>query len=139
MRRTFLYAKLHQAAVTGAELDYEGSFGIDEEILEASGILPNEQIQVYNVNNANRFTTYAIAAKRGSREMCANGACAHLVSKGDRVIICSYAELEVNEQASHNPTVLFLDKDNNFRLKETLISKEKNVLKQTTKALAGVT
>lgn len=137
MRRTFLYAKLHQATVTGAALDYEGSFGIDEEILEVSGILPNEQIQVYNINNGKRFTTYAIASKRGSREMCANGACAHLVSNGDRVIICAYAELEASEQASHHPTVLFLDTNNNFRVKEVPISPSESALQKGIKVVAS--
>jgi aspartate 1-decarboxylase len=70
MKRTFLFAKLHQARVTHADLDYEGSFAIDKSILEASSILENEQIQVYNIDNANRFVTYAISAPRGSKMMC---------------------------------------------------------------------
>jgi aspartate 1-decarboxylase len=117
MQRTFLYAKLHQARVTDADLDYEGSFAIDKNILEASSILENEQIHVYNIDNANRFVTYAIAAPRGSKMMCANGACAHLVSKGDRVIICSFATMEEREWKVFKPKVLYLDKDNNFTVK----------------------
>ena len=113
MKRTFLYAKLHQACVTQADLHYEGSFAIDEELLEASGILKNEQIQVYNITNAQRFTTYAIKAPRGSRIMAANGACARLVSPGDRVIICAYAELEAHEWSHFSPTVICLDEKNN--------------------------
>jgi aspartate 1-decarboxylase len=117
MKRTFLFAKLHQARVTHADLDYEGSFAIDKNILEASSILENEQIQVYNIDNANRFVTYAIAAPRGSKMMCANGACAHLVTKGDRVIICSYATMEEHEWKQHTPKILFLDEDNNYSVK----------------------
>jgi aspartate 1-decarboxylase len=124
MKRTFLYAKLHQARVTHADPDYEGSFAIDAEILEASAILQNEQIHVYNIDNANRFVTYAIRAPRGSKLMGANGACAHLVSPGDRVIICSYAEMEELEWKNHTPKVLFLDENNNFT--EKLVKEECN-------------
>lgn len=117
MKRYFLYAKLHQAKVTQADLYYEGSFSIDEELLEKSNIKENEQIHVLNINNGNRFVTYAIKAPYGSRMMGANGACAHLVSPGDRVIICAYAELENHEIPNFEPTVLFLDEENNYRFK----------------------
>lgn len=114
MQRTFLFAKLHQARVTHVEVDYEGSFAIDKNILEAASILENEQIHVYNIDNANRFVTYAIAAPRGSRVMSANGACAHLVAKGDRVIICAFAAMEEPEWQAYQPKILFLDQDNNY-------------------------
>lgn len=114
MNRTFLYAKLHQARVTHADLHYEGSFAIDEEILEASTILENEQIHVYNIDNASRFTTYAIKAERGSRIMGANGACAHLVKPGNRVIICAYATMALSEYHTLKPMILFLDEKNNY-------------------------
>jgi len=117
MNRTFLYAKLHQAKVTHADLHYEGSFAIDEEILEASTILENEQIHIYNLNNASRFTTYAIKAPRGSRIMGANGACAHLVKPGDRVIICAYAAMEISQYQTFEPKILFLDEKNNYTIK----------------------
>ena len=117
MRRKFLLSKLHSARVTGADLHYEGSFGIDAELMEAAGILPNEQVHVYNVNNGERFSTYAISEKRGSRIMCANGACAHKVSIGDQVIICTYAELDEKEYFNFSPTVLILDEFNNFAFK----------------------
>jgi aspartate 1-decarboxylase len=107
MKRTFLFAKLHQARVTSADPDYEGSFAIDEEILEASTILENEQIHVYNIDNANRFITYAIRAPRGSKTMGANGACAHLVTTGDRVIICSFATMEEKEWKVFQPKILY--------------------------------
>jgi aspartate 1-decarboxylase len=117
MRRTFLYAKLHGARVTEANIHYEGSVGIDAELLEASGILENEQIQVYNVTNAQRFTTYAIPASPGTRIISPNGACARLCAVGDNLIICSYAELEEDEWHNFKPVILLLDQLNNFRLK----------------------
>ncbi len=117
MKRTFLYAKIHQARVTHADLNYEGSFAIDEDILTASSILENEQIQIYNLDNAARFTTYAIRAEKGSRIMGANGACAHLVKPGDRVIICAYASMTIDEYKKFKPTVLFMDEENNYSLK----------------------
>ncbi len=117
MKRTFLFAKLHQAKVTQADLHYEGSFSIDEELLDVSGIHENEQIHVLNITNGHRFITYAIKAPKYSRIMGANGACAHLVSPGDRVIICAYAELDSKEIEYFEPKVLFLDENNNYRIK----------------------
>ncbi len=119
MKRTFLYAKLHQATVTQADLNYEGSFSIDEELLQVSGIQENEQIHVLNITNGQRFITYAIKAPRNSRMMCANGACAHLVNIGDRVIICAYAEFDTHELSHWEPTVLFLDQNNDYKIKHT--------------------
>lgn len=114
MKKIFLYAKIHQACVTHADLNYEGSFAIDEEILEASTILENEQIHVYNINNGARFITYAIKAKRYSKIMGANGACARLVSPEDRVIICAYAMMDEHEWKGFRPNVLHMDKQNNI-------------------------
>ena len=118
MIRTFLISKLHQVRVTHADLEYEGSFGIDSEILEAAGILENEMVHVYNLDKGTRFSTYAIPEPAKSRRMQANGACAHLVSPGDRVIICVYADLNEEEWKAHQPTVLFMDEKNNFRYKQ---------------------
>lgn len=118
MKRRFLLSKIHRATVTGADLHYEGSFGIDTELMQAAKILPNEEVHVYNVTNGKRFCTYAIPAERGSRIMCANGACAHLVTAGDIVIICTYADLDEKEWRKHSPTVLLLDKRNNYIIKE---------------------
>lgn len=114
MNRTFLYAKIHQARVTHADINYEGSFAIDADILAAARILENEQIQVYNIDNAARFTTYAIRAEPGSRMMGANGACAHLVKPGDRVIICAYASMQIEEYTKFKPTILFMDEKNHY-------------------------
>ncbi len=112
MRRTFLFAKLHNARVTQADLNYEGSFAIDEALLEVSGIREHEQIHVLNITNGHRFVTYAIKAPPGSHTMGANGACAHLVRPGDRVIICAYVELDDHEIDQFKPKVLLLDENN---------------------------
>lgn len=118
MLRTFLISKLHQARITHADLEYEGSCGIDSEILEAAGILENEVVHIYNIDNGSRFSTYAIREPAKSRTIKANGACAHLVSPGDRVIICVYASLTEEEWKAHQPTILFLDEKNDFRYKQ---------------------
>ncbi len=112
MQRTLLKAKLHRARVTHAELDYEGSMAIDENLLEAAGILEFEQIHVYNIANGERFVTYAIPAQRGSGIVSVNGAAAHKASPGDRVIICIYATLNQQEAAAHKPTLVYVDEDN---------------------------
>jgi len=109
---TMLKGKLHQACITHAELHYEGSCAIDEDLLEMTGILPNEQIQIYNLANGNRFTTYAILAPRGSRTISVNGAAALLAQPGDRVIICAYAMFDANEAIKFKPKVAMLDKNN---------------------------
>lgn len=112
MQRTLLKAKLHRARVTHSELEYEGSMAIDEGLLEASGILEFEQIQVYNLANGERFTTYAICAERDSGIISVNGAAAHKAAPGDRVIICAYAILNAQELANHKPTLVYLDENN---------------------------
>jgi aspartate 1-decarboxylase len=112
---TLLKGKLHQACITHAELHYEGSCAIDEDLLEMAGILVNEQIQIYNMANGNRFTTYAIPAPRGSKIFSVNGAAALLSSPGDRVIICAYAMFEAKEAALHQPKVVMLDENNSIK------------------------
>jgi aspartate 1-decarboxylase len=92
MQCTMLKAKLHRAVVTHAEVDYEGSCAIDGNLLDLSGILEYEQIQIYNVTNGERFTTYAIRAEAGSRMISVNGAAAHKAQPNDKVIICAYAD-----------------------------------------------
>lgn len=114
MQLTVLKAKLHRACVTHADKDYEGSCAIDDELLEASGIHEYEQIQIYNVANGNRFTTYAIRAEAGSRVISVNGAAAHLASPGDRVIICAYGMAEAREARQHKPRLIYLDEQNNI-------------------------
>ena len=112
MRLTLLKSKLHRMTVTEANLEYEGSFTIDRDLMDMAGIVPYERIDVLNVTNGNRLTTYAIEGPRGSRVACANGAAAHLVHVGDVVIIASWAELEPAEVATHEPTVVLVGAGN---------------------------
>lgn len=112
MLQIFLKAKLHHARVTHAELEYQGSCAIDQELMQAVGILENEQIHIYNLNNGERFITYAITAPAGSRIISVNGAAAHKVNVKDRLIICSYAWLNDQEIIQHKPSVMQLDSDN---------------------------
>lgn len=112
MRLTMMKAKLHRAAVTQADLHYEGSISIDRDLLDAVGILPYEQVDVLNITTGARFTTYAIEAPRGSRTFGINGAAARLAQIGDRIIVVSYAEMEAAEAESWTPDVLVLDEHN---------------------------
>ena len=109
---TMLKAKLHRARVTHAELDYEGSCAIDGKLLELSGIREYEQIEIYNVTNGERFTTYAIRAEDGSGVISVNGAAAHKASPRDIVIICAYVGLNQQELASYKPKLVYLDEEN---------------------------
>lgn len=112
MYTTLLKCKLHRACVTHSELEYEGSCAIDGNLLDASGIREYEQIQIYNVNNGERFTTYAIRAEEGSRIISVNGAAAHKANPGDRVIICAYASYTDQEMEKFKPTLIYLDEHN---------------------------
>jgi aspartate 1-decarboxylase len=106
-------AKLHRAAVTQADLHYEGSIAIDRDLLDRAGILPNEQVDVLNITTGARFTTYAIEAPRGSRVIGVNGAAARQVQKGDRVIVVTYCQMPAEEARNYNPSVVLLDENNN--------------------------
>ena len=112
MQTIMLKAKLHMARVTHAVLNYEGSCAIDGELLDLAGIRENEQIQIYNVEGGQRFTTYAIRAEEGSRIISVNGAAAHLASEKDRVIICSYANYSEAELETHQPALVYLKEGN---------------------------
>lgn len=112
MLLTMLKAKIHRATVTHAELHYEGSCAIDSELLEASGIREFEQIQIYNINNGERLTTYAIQAEAGSGVISMNGAAAHKASPGDLVIICAYGRVDEAEAEQHRPRLVYVDGDN---------------------------
>jgi len=114
MQTTMLKCKLHRACVTHSEIEYEGSCAIDGRLLEAAGIHEYEQIQIYNVNNGERFTTYAIRAEDGSNVISVNGAAAHKASPGDRIIICSYVGLIQQEMANFKPKLVYLDENNNI-------------------------
>ena len=115
MQLTVLKAKLHRGCVTHAELDYEGSCAIDQNLLEAANILPFEQLHIYNVANGERFTTYAIRAQDDSGIISINGAAAHKANPGDRVIICTYAVLSRQEAAAFKPTLIYLDDHNRIK------------------------
>lgn len=112
MLLTLLKAKLHQARVTHSELEYEGSCAMDGVLLDTAGIQEYEQIHIYNLANGQRFVTYAIRAAEGSGIISINGAAAHLASPNDRVIICSYAQMDRKEAANFAPTLVYLDAAN---------------------------
>lgn len=112
MQLTVLKCKLHRACVTHSELDYEGSCAIDVDLMKLAGIHEYEQIQIYNVTNGERFTTYAIQAEAGSRVISVNGAAAHKAAPGDRVIICAYAGLDSGEMSQFKPSLVYLDEQN---------------------------
>ena len=112
MKLTLLKAKLHKAHVTHSELEYEGSCAIDSALLDEAGIHEYEQIHLYNLNNGERFTTYAIRAEAESGIISVNGAAAHKASPGDRVIICAYVELAQHEVANFKPRLVYLDESN---------------------------
>jgi len=112
MNITMLKAKIHRATVTQAELDYVGSITVDSELLEQSGILEYEKVQVVDINNGNRFETYTIAGESGSGIICLNGAAARCVDVGDKIIIMAYADMTIEEAKSHSPKVIFVDENN---------------------------
>ncbi len=112
MQRTMLRSKLHRVTVTHAELNYEGSCGIDEDLLEAADILPFQQIDIYNVTNGERFSTYAIRAERGSGIISVNGAAARRAAPGDLLIIAAYTILDEVELLAFAPTLVFVDAGN---------------------------
>lgn len=112
MQRTLLKSKIHRATVTDAQLHYEGSVTIDHDLMLAAEIVEHEQVQIYDVNNGNRLTTYAISGPAGSGVICINGAAAHLVSPGHLIIICSYAQFEEIELSTHRPRVVHVDARN---------------------------
>ncbi|MEX0639094.1 MAG: aspartate 1-decarboxylase [Balneolaceae bacterium] len=109
-------SKLHQLRVTEANLMYEGSITIDEELLELSGILPYEKVQVVNITNGSRLETYTIPAEKGSRICCMNGAAARLTQVDDRIIVISYASMEPEEARNHQPVVVIVDENNEPKL-----------------------
>jgi len=115
MRRQVFKSKLHRATVTEADVAYEGSVTIDEELLEAADIREYEAVHVWNVTNGSRLVTYALKGPRGSRIVCVNGAAAHLNNPGDKVIIATYADMDDEELARHRPTVVLLDDGNRIK------------------------
>ncbi|MBL3646755.1 aspartate 1-decarboxylase [Bacillus vallismortis] len=112
MYRTMMSGKLHRATVTEANLNYVGSITIDEDLIDAVGMLPNEKVQIVNNNNGARLETYIIPGERGSGVICLNGAAARLVQVGDKVIIISYKMMSDQDAASHEPKVAVLNDQN---------------------------
>lgn len=112
MQRTFLKAKLHRVTTTASELDYEGSCEIDGVLLDAAGINSFEQIQIYNINNGNRFTTYTIRGKDNSGVISVNGAAAHKANVGDLLIIAAYAQYDEQELQNYAPKLCYVDDSN---------------------------
>ena len=112
MIRKMLQAKLHRATVTQVDIHYEGSCGIDTDLLQASGLIPNQHIDIYNVTNGARFSTYIIPEAAGSGAITLNGAAARMVAVGDIVIICAYSTYDEAELSDYRPVVILLDPQN---------------------------
>ena len=110
---TMMHSKIHRATVTHSELHYNGSMGIDQDYLDQAGMIEGQQIDVLNVNNGKRFTTYLLNEPRGSKHFGIYGAAAHLANPGDVVIVIAYAQMEPQEAKIYKPTVLILDQHNN--------------------------
>ena len=107
-----LKSKIHRATVTDADLNYIGSISIDEHLMKAAGLLEYEKVHILNITNGSRLETYVIKAKEGSGSICINGAAAHLIDKGDLIIIVAYCLLEESEIVSHEPVVIHVDDEN---------------------------
>lgn len=112
MQRIMLKSKLHRVTTTHSELHYEGSCAIDDDLLDAANILENEQVVIWNVNNGERFTTYAIRAERGSGIISVNGSAARRAAPGDLLIIATFAEYDEKELANHSPALIYVDEKN---------------------------
>lgn len=112
MQMNMLKAKIHRAAVTECDLDYEGSISIDRLLMDAAGLIPFEQVDIYNVYNGERFTTYVIEAAAGTGTIGLNGAAARKAVEGDEVIICSYCSMTPEEAASFEPKIVLVNDDN---------------------------
>jgi len=112
MLRQILLSKIHRATVTECDLNYNGSISIDQDLLDASGMREFERVEVFNINNGARFSTYVILGKRGSGEIGINGAAARLAMAGDKVIIINYGMMDDRETANHRPTIVIVDEQN---------------------------
>ena len=112
MKLNMLKAKIHRATIKQAALDYVGSITIDEELLEAAGIIEYEKVQIVDVDNGARFETYTIAGERGTGMICLNGAAARCVQVGDKIILMAYCDLDTEEVKEHKPKVVFVNEEN---------------------------
>tara|TARA_Y100000992_G_C21161031_1_gene441095 strand:- start:76 stop:465 length:390 start_codon:yes stop_codon:yes gene_type:complete len=125
MNKTLLKSKLHRINVTQVELDYEGSCAVDRDFLRLAGMQEYEKVDVYNVTNGERFSTYLILAEAGSKTLSVNGAAAHKVSIDDVVIICTYGSYDETEAKTHTPTLVYFDKSNNVTKVKNTIPEQK--------------
>jgi len=114
-----LKSKIHRATVTGADVDYEGSITVDKELMGVAKLIEYERVDIYNISNGQRFSTYVIKGEQGKGEICLNGAAARLVSVGDLIIICSYSHHDEKEVGKHKPVIVHVDEKN--RIKEIKI------------------
>ncbi|HEC45217.1 MAG TPA: aspartate 1-decarboxylase [Epsilonproteobacteria bacterium] len=114
MNITMLYSKLHRATVTDANLNYVGSITVDQDLLDAVDMRVGQKIDIVNVNNGERFSTYIIPGERGKGDICLNGAAARKVHKGDKIIIIAYASMSTEEADAHSPKIVILDDDNSI-------------------------
>jgi len=114
-----LKSKIHRATVTGADVDYEGSITVDKELMGVAKLVEYEKVDIYNITNGQRFSTYVIKGEQGRGEICLNGAAARLVSVGDLIIICSYSHHDEKEIGKHKPVIVHVDQKN--RIKEIKI------------------
>ncbi|MEM4658884.1 MAG: aspartate 1-decarboxylase [Candidatus Methanosuratincola sp.] len=112
MQRVLLKSKIHRATVTEANLDYEGSLTVDRDLMDAADLMIYEQVHVFNVTNGHRFITYVIEGERGSGEICANGAAAHLAKEGDTLIIASFSTYSERECLKHSPKLVYVNSKN---------------------------
>ena len=119
-----LYSKIHRATVTDANLNYVGSITIDEELMEEANLLVGQKVDIVNINNGERFSTYVIKGKRGKRDICLNGAAARKVHPGDKIIIIAYANMSIEEAKKFKPAVLIVDDNNNIIEKTTYLQEE---------------
>jgi len=114
MKIEMLYSKIHRATVTDANLNYVGSITIDEELMQEAGLLAGQKVDIVNINNGERFSTYVIKGEKGKRDICLNGAAARKVHPGDKIIIIAYASMDIEEAKNYKPKVLIVDDNNNI-------------------------
>ena len=115
MQRSMFKSKIHRATVTEADLEYEGSITIDQDLLDAADILPGEEVHIWDVTNGARLSTYSLSGPRGSGSICINGAAAHLIHPGDKVILATFARMDEVEARNYEPKVVLVDDENRIR------------------------
>jgi aspartate 1-decarboxylase len=127
--RTMLKSKIHRARVTDGNIAYEGSITIDKKLMEAADILPYEQVQILNINNGARFSTYAIEGKENGGDICLNGAAARLVAKGDIVIILTYCDVEEEKAHDYHPRLVYVDAENKITHTKGVVEEALDILR----------